>query len=101
MRLLHLLIKFPDKIPIENCLFISKSINFNLPSIFNHWYAFSSNSHNYETSSSSEGLLKVKTVNAKKYGRKATIDNAISSWNNIQKIISIPSTTLKSKEISD
>ena len=73
---------------MENCLFISKSVNFNLPSIFNHWFTFSSDSHNYETSSSSKGLLKVKTVNTKKYGREAMRTNAISSWNNIQKIIS-------------
>ena len=44
----HEIIKFPDKIIMENCLCISKSINnFNLPSIFNHWFTFSSDSHNY------------------------------------------------------
>ena len=79
--------KLPDKILLENCLFISKSVNFNLPSVFNHWFTFSSDSRNYETSSSSKGLLKIKTVNTKKYGREAMINNAISSWNNIQKII--------------
>ena len=73
---------------MENCLFISKSINFNPPSIFKHWFTFSSDSHIYETSSSSKGLLKVKTVNTKKRGREIVINNAISSWNNIQKIIS-------------
>ena len=83
----HKIIKCPDKIIMENCLCISKSINFNLPSIFNHWFTFSPDSHNYETSSSSKGLLKVKTVKTKKYVREAMINNAISSWNNIQKII--------------
>ena len=73
---------------MENCLFISKSINFNLPPIFNHWFTFSSDSHNYETSSSSKGLLKVKTINKKKYGGEAMANNEISSWKNIQKIIS-------------
>ena len=81
------IIKLSEKIIMENCLFSSKSINFNLPSIFNHWFTFLSDSHNYETSSSSKGLLKVKNVKTKKYGRKAMINNAISSWNNIQKII--------------
>ena len=84
----HEIIKLPTKIIIENCLFISKSINFNLHPIFNHWFTFSSDSHNYETSSSSKGLLKVKTVNTKKYGREAMTNNAVSSWNNIQKIFS-------------
>ena len=73
---------------MENCLCISKSVNFNLPSVFNHWFTFSSDSHNYETSSSSKGLLKVKTVNTKKYDREAMRTSAISPWNNIQKIIS-------------
>ena len=83
----HEIIKLPDKIIMENCLFISKSIKFNLSPIFNHWFTFSSDSHNYETSSSSKGLLKVKTVNTKKYGREAMTNNAISC-NNIQTIIS-------------
>ena len=83
----HEIIKLPDKIIMENCLFISKSINFNLPPIFNHWFTFSSDSHNYETSSSSKGLLIVKTVNTKNYGRETMTNNAVS-WNNIQQIFS-------------
>ena len=81
----HEIIKLPYKIIMENCLFISKSINFNFLSTLNHWFT---DSLNYETSSSSKGLLKVLTVKTKKYGREAMINNAISSWNNIQKIIS-------------
>ena len=67
---------------MENCLFISKSISFNLPPIFNHCLTFSSDSHNYETSSFSKGLLKVKNANTKKCGREAMTNNAVSSWNN-------------------
>ena len=63
-----------------------KSINFDLPPIFNHWFTFSSDSYSYQTSRSSKGLLKVKTVNTKKYGREAMTNNAVSSWNNIQNI---------------
>ena len=84
----HEIIKLADKIITENCLFISKSINFNLPPIFNHWFTFSSASHNYENYSSWKSLLKVKTVKTRKYVRKAMMNNAISSWNIIQKIIS-------------
>ena len=75
----HEIIKLPDKITMENCLFISKSIKFDLPPIFKHWFTFSSDSHNYEISSSSKGLLKVKTVNTKKYGREAMTNNAVLS----------------------
>ena len=39
--------------------------------------------HSYETSSFSKGLLKVKMVNIKKFGREAMINNEVSSWNNI------------------
>ena len=56
----HKIIMPPDKILMKNCLFMRKSIQFNLPSISNHWFTFSSDSHNYETFSSSEGLLKLK-----------------------------------------
>ena len=84
----HETIKFFDKIFMENCLFISKSINFDLPPIFNHWFTFPSDSHNYETTSLSKGLLKVKTVNTKKYGREAMTNNAVPTWTkkNIQNI---------------
>ena len=75
----HKIIKLPEKILMENYLFISKFIQFNLPSTFNNCSTFSSDSHSYETSSSSKGLLKLKTVYTKKYCREAMINNAISS----------------------
>ena len=84
----HEIIKLPAKIIMEKSLYISKSVNFNLLPIFNHWFTFASDSHNYETSSSPKSLLKVKTVNTKKYGREAMTNNAVSSWNNIQKLFS-------------
>ena len=43
----HEIVKLHDKVIIENCLFISKSINFDIPSIFNNWFTFSSDSHRY------------------------------------------------------
>ena len=45
----HEIIILPDKILIENFLFISESINFDLSPIFNHWFTCSSDSYNYET----------------------------------------------------
>ena len=67
---------------------LASTINFIIPPLFNHWFTFYSYSLKYETCSSSKGLSKVKTINAKKYGREAMTNNAISSWNIIQKIIS-------------
>ena len=57
----HEITKLPDKIIMENYLFISKPINSNLLPIFNHWFTFSSDSHNYE------------------YGREVMTNNVVSS----------------------
>ena len=46
------ILKFQDKICLENILFVSKSLNNLSPSIFNTWFCFSSDQHNYETSNS-------------------------------------------------
>ena len=51
------ILKFQDKICLENILFVSKSLNNLSPSIFNTWFSFSSDQHNYETSSSAQGNL--------------------------------------------
>ena len=51
------ILKFQDKICLKNILFVSKSLNNLSPSIFNTWFSFSSDQHNYETSSSTQGNL--------------------------------------------
>ena len=43
------ILKFENKICLENILFVSKSLNNLSPSIFNTWFSFSSDHHNYET----------------------------------------------------
>ena len=58
------MIKLPDKISVENCLFVSKSLNNQLREIFNNWFVFSSFTHRYETCSE-KGKLKVKSFNTK------------------------------------
>ena len=63
------IMKLPDKIKIENCLFISKYVNNKLPPIFNSWFIFSSTCHNYETSFAAKGHLKIPTVTITTYGR--------------------------------
>ena len=40
------ILKFVDKITLENILFVSKSINSQVPSIFCDWFTFSGNLHN-------------------------------------------------------
>ena len=45
----NFILKFQDKICIENILFASKSLNNLSPSIFNTWFSFSSDQRNYKT----------------------------------------------------
>ena len=78
-------IKLPDKISIENCLFVSKSLNNQLSEIFNNWFVFSSDRHRCETSCSEKGMLKVKSFSTKSHGKEAVIYSAISTWNSFQK----------------
>ena len=51
------ILKFQDKICLENILFISKSLSNLSLSVFNRWFSFSSDQHNCETSSSTQGNL--------------------------------------------
>ena len=62
------ILKFQDKICLENILFISKSLNNLPPSVFNTWFSFSSDQHNYETSSSTQGNLTKVFYKTERYG---------------------------------
>ena len=55
------ILKFGDKITLENILFVSKSINRQVPSIFNDWFTFSGNLHRYETCWSATNNLNIRT----------------------------------------
>ena len=84
------IVKLPNMIKIENCLFISKYVNNKLPPIFNSWFIFSSTCHNYETSFAAKGHLKIATVTATTYGKGAFISMATRTWNNTQSQIKNP-----------
>ena len=45
----NFILEFQDKICLENVLFVSKSLNNLSSSVFNTWFSFSSDRHNYET----------------------------------------------------
>ena len=51
------IVKFQDKICFENILFVSKSLNNLSLTVHNTWFSFSSDQHNYETSSFTQGNL--------------------------------------------
>ena len=48
------ILKFQEKIYLEDVLFLSKSLNNLSPLVFNTWFSFCSDQHNYETSSSTQ-----------------------------------------------
>ena len=51
------LLKFEDKIQLENVLLASKYFNDILPLIFDKWFTLCSEIHNYNTAVSSTGKL--------------------------------------------
>ena len=85
------IIKLPDKISIENGLFVGKSLNNQLPKIFNNWFVFSFDKHKCETSCSEKGMLKVKSFNTKSHGKQAVIYCAINTTGWLQGRLSLSS----------
>ena len=81
----NFILKFQDKICLENILFVSKSLNNLTPSVFSTWFSFSSDQHNYETSSSTQGNLTKLFYKTNKYGKYSITVSAVESWNKIQK----------------
>ena len=82
----NFIIKFQDKICLENVLFVSKSLLNNLtPSVFSTWFSFSSDQHKYETSSSTQGNLTKLFYKTNRYGKYSITVSPVESWNKIQK----------------
>ena len=79
------ILKFQDKICLENILFVSKSLNNLSPSVFNTWFSFYSDQHNYETSNSTQGNLIKLFCKTKRYEKYSITVSAVESWNRIQK----------------
>ena len=77
-------LKLKDKINLENILFISKPITNLSPSLFNNWFLFSSDTHKYNTSWSSNDKPQKYSYRTNTYGTNSIIVSAIESWNNSQ-----------------
>ena len=74
-----------NKIYLANVLVLSKSLNNLTPSVFRTWFSFSSDQHNYETSSSTQGNLTKLFYKTNRYGKYSITVSAVESWNKIQK----------------
>ena len=62
-----------------------KALNNLTPSVFSTWFSFSSDQHNYETSSSTQGNLTKLFYKTNRYGKYSITVSTIESWNKIQK----------------
>ena len=66
---------------------MSKSLNNLTPSVFSTWFSFSSDQHNYETSSYTKGNLTKLSHKTNIYGNYSITVSAVESRNRIQKQI--------------
>ena len=80
----NFILKFGDKLCLENILFVTKSLNNLTPSVFSTWFSFSSDQHNYETSSSTQGNL-TKLFKTNRYEKYSITVSTVELWSKIQK----------------
>ena len=73
------ILKFQDKMCLESILVVSKSVSNLTPSVFNTWLSFSSDQHNYETSSFRQVNLIKSSYRANRYGKHSIIASAVDS----------------------
>ena len=81
------ILKFHDKIEIDNIIFINKSLNNVLPSTFSNWFKFCHEIHNYETSSTSKHHLYKQSYKTNAYGKFSVKISAAESWNKTQDLL--------------
>ena len=84
---LNNILKFGDKITLENTIFISKSINRQVCSSFNDWFTYSRNLHRYETCWLATNHLNIPTFRTQRCGHFSIKASAIHSWNYTQDIL--------------
>ena len=85
----NFILKFQDKICLESILFVSKPLNNLTLSVFSTWFSFSSDQHNNETSSSTQGNLTKLFCKTNRYGNYSITVSTIESWNKIQKQLKV------------
>ena len=78
------LLKFEDKIQLENVLLVSKYYNNILQSTFDKWFTLCSDIHNYNTAASSTGKLFKPSFRTNLYLKNCTTISAVNAWNKIQ-----------------
>ena len=78
------ILKFNDKVILENVLLISKFSNSLLRPAFNNWFNLCSNIDNYETTSSATCKLFKSSFRTNLYGKTSVTINVVDAWNKAQ-----------------
>ena len=96
------ILKFDEKITIENIIFVSKTINRQVTPIFYAWFTFSGNLDRDKTCWSVTNHLNVQTLWNQKYGHFSIRTSAIRLWNYAQDMskinLSLKNSTPKNKK---
>ena len=75
----NFILKFQDKIYLENILFVSQLLNNLTLSVFSALFSFSSEQHNYKTTSSTQGNLRKHFYKTNRYGKYSITVSAIEN----------------------
>ena len=79
-------LKFHDKIVIENSIFMHKPFKHKLPQPFDNWFGLSLNFHTHYTRWSNLGCLNVPSHRTKLYGGNSLCISTIFTWNYLQNL---------------
>ena len=74
------MLKFSDKVALENCILIGSPFHKSLPKIFCDWFMLSFESHTHNTRWLNNGFINVPSHCTKFYGRYSVTVNAIKIW---------------------
>ena len=80
------ILKFPDKMTLENCIFIKNYFSQTLPTPFKNRFTLSTDSHTHNTRWSNLGCLKIPPHKTRIYGRQSVNISAMYIWNYLQRI---------------
>ena len=78
------ILKFPDKIALENYIFIKNYFKQTLSTPFKSWFTLSTDSHTHNTRLSNLACLKISSHKTKIYERQSVNISAICTWNYLQ-----------------
>ena len=77
------ILKFPDLITINNCIFVYDHFNITLPFSISHLFNKTSDIHPYPTRNYDQSKLNIPRFNTLKYGKYSIVHQCILDWNSL------------------